>query len=50
LLYLDSVVTEHTFRSRLWRAANLLLKIAFFRCFLRKFVDDSGSIWCLYHI
>jgi len=49
LLYLDSVVTHYMFRSRLSRAANLLLKIAFFRFSLSEFVYDTGSE-CLYHI
>ena len=44
LLYLDSVVTQYTFRSRLSRAANLLLKIAFFRFSLSEFVYDTDSI------
>ena len=49
LLYLDSVVTHYMFRSRLSRAAYLLLKIAFFKFSLNEFVYDTGSE-CLYHI
>jgi len=43
-VYLYSVVTQ--FRSRLSRAANLLLKIAFFGFFLSEFVSDAvGSVY-----
>jgi len=44
LLYLDSVVTQYTFRCRLSRAANLLLKIAVFRFFLNELVYGTGGI------
>jgi len=41
--FIIAIFRQCTFRSRLSKAANLLLKIAFSRFFLSEFVYDTGG-------